>query len=97
MRSVPVSSVIEVVAIRRAGLRVADLYRPEDLSPHVDIAADVIYRLQWSRMIEVRQTAEFSRWLEILADPVGRAAVLTRVARLALGNAGDTRPVGDGV
>lgn len=48
-------------------------------------------------MFEVRQTAEFSRWLAALSDPVGRAAVLTRLVRLGLGNAGDAKPVGAGV
>lgn len=48
-------------------------------------------------MFDVRQTAEFSCWLQALADPVGRAAILARLARLALGNAGDAKPVGDGV
>jgi putative addiction module killer protein len=48
-------------------------------------------------MFEVQQTAEFSRWLVALADPNGRAAILTRLARLALGNPGDVKPVGSGV
>jgi putative addiction module killer protein len=48
-------------------------------------------------MFEVRQTAEFSRWLAALSDPVGRAAILTRLARLALGNPGDSKLVGAGV
>lgn len=48
-------------------------------------------------MFEVRQTAEFSRWLSALLDPVGRAAILTRLARLGLGNPGDAKPVGAGV
>ena len=48
-------------------------------------------------MFEVRQTAEFSRWLAALQDPLGRAAVLTRLVRLGLGNSGDVKPVGAGV
>lgn len=48
-------------------------------------------------MFEVRQSAEFSRWLGALQDPLGRAAVLTRLARLGLGNPGDGKPVGAGV
>lgn len=48
-------------------------------------------------MFEVRQTAEFSRWLAALSDPVGRAAILTRLARLALGNPGDAKLIGAGV
>lgn len=56
-----------------------------------------MYMLHLIRMFEVRQTAEFSRWLAALSDPVGRAAILTRLARLALGNAGDVKHVGAGV
>lgn len=48
-------------------------------------------------MFEGRQTAEFSRWLAALSDPVGRAAVLRRLARLALGNPGDAKLIGAGV
>jgi len=48
-------------------------------------------------MFEVRQTAEFSGWLAALADRSARAAILTRLGRLALGNPGDVRPVGAGV
>ncbi len=48
-------------------------------------------------MFEVRQTAAFSIWLAALADPIARAAVLTRLGRLALGNPGDVGSVGSGV
>lgn len=48
-------------------------------------------------MFEVRRTAAFSAWLDSLSDRLGRAAVLTRLARLTLGNPGDARPVGSGV
>lgn len=48
-------------------------------------------------MFDVRQTEEFSRWLHSLADSLGRAAILVRLIRLAAGNAGDARPVGEGV
>ena len=48
-------------------------------------------------MIEVRRTAEFARWLDALTDAVARAAILVRLDRLALGNPGDVRPIGEGV
>jgi putative addiction module killer protein len=48
-------------------------------------------------MPEVRRTAEFSSWLTTLSDAKARAAILVRLARLASGNAGDARPVGEGV
>jgi putative addiction module killer protein len=48
-------------------------------------------------VFEVRQTAEFSRWLASLKDSVARAAVLTRLFRLSTGNPGDHKSVGRGV
>ncbi|MGH6972961.1 MAG: type II toxin-antitoxin system RelE/ParE family toxin [Caulobacteraceae bacterium] len=48
-------------------------------------------------MIEVRQTAEFSRWLTELKDAKARARIAQRLLRVALGNLGDARPVGEGV
>jgi putative addiction module killer protein len=46
---------------------------------------------------EVRQTDEYERWFESLRDETARARVLVRIRRLSLGNAGDVRPVGEGV
>ena len=48
-------------------------------------------------MLEVRRTAVYARWLDSLRDVRGRARVLVRVERLAAGNPGDVRPVGEGV
>jgi len=48
-------------------------------------------------MILVRRTAEFDKWLKGLRDPRGKAKVVVRIERLALGNPGDVRPVGEGV
>ena len=48
-------------------------------------------------MFGVQRTAEFSEWLDALTDSKARAAVITRLGRLALGNAGDVKPVGSGV
>jgi len=45
----------------------------------------------------VRRSNSFDRWVENLADRITRSRVLTRVDRLALGNPGDTQPVGGGV
>lgn len=45
----------------------------------------------------IRKTAEFAAWLDGLRDVRGRARVLARVERLAGGNPGDTKPVGQGV
>ena len=48
-------------------------------------------------MVEVRKTEVYARWLDGLRDVRARARVLVRVERLATGNPGDVRPVGEGV
>ena len=48
-------------------------------------------------MLEVRRTEVFAKWLDGLRDVRARARVLVRVERLAAGNTGDVKPVGEGV
>ncbi|MBT3293730.1 MAG: type II toxin-antitoxin system RelE/ParE family toxin [Verrucomicrobia bacterium] len=48
-------------------------------------------------MIEIRKTATFAKWVDGLRDLRARARVLARIERLAAGNAGNVRPVGEGV
>ena len=48
-------------------------------------------------MIEIRQTQSFVEWLYSLRDLRGRARILARIERLALGNPGDSSGVGGGV
>ena len=48
-------------------------------------------------MFEVRKTEAYAKWLDGLRDVRARARVLVRVERLAAGNPGDVRPVGEGV
>jgi putative addiction module killer protein len=48
-------------------------------------------------MIEIRKTEAYARWLDGLRDIRARARVLARVERLAAGNPGDVKPVGEGV
>lgn len=48
-------------------------------------------------MLEIRKTAAFATWLDGLADLRARAKVQARIERLAAGNPGDARPVGEGV
>ena len=48
-------------------------------------------------MIDVRETGAFSEWLSGLRDARAKAEVARRVRRLALGNPGDVKPVGEGV
>lgn len=48
-------------------------------------------------MIEMRKSEVFARWLDELRDIQARARVQIRIERLAAGNAGDVKPVGEGV
>ena len=47
-------------------------------------------------MFDVRKTEVYAKWLDSLRDTRARARVLVRVERLAAGNPGDVRPVGEG-
>lgn len=46
---------------------------------------------------EIRKTREFAEWIDGLGDVRARARILVRIERLAAGNPGDVRPVGEGV
>jgi putative addiction module killer protein len=48
-------------------------------------------------MIEIRKTDVYAKWLDGLRDIKARARILVRVERLAEGNPGDVKPVGEGV
>jgi putative addiction module killer protein len=48
-------------------------------------------------MFEIRKTETFARWLDELRDIHARARIQARIERLATGNPGDVRPVGEGV
>ena len=48
-------------------------------------------------MIEIRKTEIFAKWIDSLQDIRGRARIQTRIERLATGNPGDVKPVGEGV
>ena len=48
-------------------------------------------------MVEIRKTDLFARWLDGLRDLRERARIQARIERLALGNAGDVKPVAEGV
>ncbi len=47
-------------------------------------------------MVEIRKTETFAQWLEGLCDLRARARVQVRIERLAAGNAGDVKAVGEG-
>ncbi|MCB0913667.1 MAG: type II toxin-antitoxin system RelE/ParE family toxin [Propionibacteriaceae bacterium] len=48
-------------------------------------------------MVEVLTTQVFDRWLRKLKDRQARLRIVERIDRLAHGNPGDTKPVGQGV
>jgi putative addiction module killer protein len=48
-------------------------------------------------VIEVRKTAIFAKWLDGLNDIRARSRILVRIERLACGNPGDIKPVGEAV
>jgi putative addiction module killer protein len=48
-------------------------------------------------MIEIRETREFSTWLDKVRDQQAVARIQVRIRRLSLGNAGDVKAVGEGI
>jgi putative addiction module killer protein len=48
-------------------------------------------------VVQVLQTEVFSKWLRDLRDRRALARIAERLRRLALGNPGDVKPVGDGL
>ena len=48
-------------------------------------------------MIEIRKTEIFAKWIDGLHDIRAHARILVRIQRLAAGNPGDVKPVGEGV
>lgn len=48
-------------------------------------------------MIEIRKTEVFVAWLDGLRDIHARARIQVRIERLAAGNPGDVKPIGEGV
>ena len=55
----------------------------------------VVYKLQAE--IEFQQTDTFRKWRMRLKDERVRALIASRLDRLAFGNAGDVRSVGEGI
>jgi putative addiction module killer protein len=48
-------------------------------------------------MMEIRKTIFFAKWIDSLQDIRARARIQARIERLATGNPGDVKPVGEGV
>jgi len=46
---------------------------------------------------EARQTETFARWLRNLRDRKAQTIIAARIARVLLGNFGDTKMLGDGL
>ena len=48
-------------------------------------------------MIEIRKTENFAKWIDALPDIHARVRILVRIERLAAGNPGDVKAVGEGI
>ena len=48
-------------------------------------------------MVDLRYTERFKNWVNRLGDRQARARILVRLERMAMGNLGDVKPVGEGV
>jgi putative addiction module killer protein len=48
-------------------------------------------------VLQIQQTETYVKWFAGLRDRVARARIDIRIRRLSLGNAGDAKPVGEGV
>jgi putative addiction module killer protein len=48
-------------------------------------------------MIQVRETSAYAAWFAALRDRSAKVRIDIRIRRLSVGNAGDIRPVGEGV
>ena len=48
-------------------------------------------------MVIIRKTEHYVKWLNNLRDIKARVRILVRIERLAGGNPGDVKPVGEGV
>ena len=48
-------------------------------------------------IVEIRKTENFAKWINGLRDIRARARILVRIERLASGNPGDVKAVGEGV
>jgi putative addiction module killer protein len=49
------------------------------------------------KMIEIREHYDFVAYMRNLRDVNAKVRILQRIRRLALGNPGDVRPVGEGI
>jgi putative addiction module killer protein len=62
------------------------------------IPLDIMYAIPYNKLMkDIRRTEAFMKWLNKLADIRARARIIIRIKRLAAGNPGDVKPVGEGV
>jgi putative addiction module killer protein len=47
--------------------------------------------------MEIRKTEVYARWIDRVRDIRARARILARVERLAMGDSGDFKPMGEGI
>jgi len=48
-------------------------------------------------MLELRKSNVFDQWFRHLRDRQAKARIAARLDRLAMGNPGDAKPIGDGI
>ena len=60
----------------------------------VDNPPPVLYEGQ---IVPFQRTPQFDKWLRTLRDRLARSRIVDRLDRLAFGNVGDAKSVGDGV
>ena len=48
-------------------------------------------------IMQILRSDEFNNWLQRLRDERARARIQARILRLSMGNAGDAKPVGEGI
>ncbi len=64
--------------------------------PKVGLDGNVSHRIHLD-MMQIQQTDAYAKWFAGLRDRVARARIDIRIRRLSLGNAGDVKPIGEGV
>jgi putative addiction module killer protein len=64
------------------------------MTDHIDNPPNVLYTGQ---SYQLEQTAGFADWLDGMRDLNGRVRIIKRLVRLADGQFGDVKPVGEGV
>jgi putative addiction module killer protein len=61
-----------------------------------EISLDKAWTMVYTNNMRIRRTSEFKKWLCRLRDSQAVARILARIKRLAAGNPGDVKPIGEG-